>query len=88
MNSVKKTEDEEYQEWVAKNEKFLDRYTKEHPEKFEKIKINDNLDLFEFFKGLSHSQWQELNRDHIYVELQDLLKMMVPYYMNEFNGRK
>lgn len=88
MNTVKKTEDEEYQEWVAKNEKFLDRYTKEHPEKFAKVKINDNLDLFEFFEGLSHSQWQELNRDHIYVELQDLLKMMVPYYINEFNGRK
>jgi len=88
MNSVKKTEDEEYQEWVAKNEKFLDRYTKEHPEKFAKVKINDNLDLFEFFEGLSHSQWQELNRAHIYLELQNLLKQMVPFYIEQYKGQR
>ena len=88
MNIIRKSEDDQYKEWLAKNEKFLARYVKENPDMFTKVKINDTLDLFGYFNDLSHSEWLQLNKAHIYVELQNLLKSMVPYYIEQYKGKK
>lgn len=84
MNIVEKTEDEQYKEWLAKNEKFLKRYNEEHKPKQEL----ENFGLYKFFEGLTHEQWLILNRPHIYVELQEILRNMLPYFLNESIRRR
>lgn len=79
MNTVEKSEDELYEEWLEKNEKFIKRYNKEHSEQ----QTLEYSKLYDFFEGLSHQQWLMLNRGHIYVELQELLRSMIPYFFNE-----
>lgn len=91
MRTIEPSEEERYQEWVAENGEFLNRYVKEIAERGDFITeyTKEYVRRFveHFFDDMSHSEWQRINRNHLYAELRELMEPMVEYYASKKTDR-
>lgn len=86
MIEFEKNKDKEYNEWLDKNKEFLDRYVQniidKAVEKHAKT-IAESFDkaIISYFESLDHKKWLQLNGNHLYVEVQDLIKQILNYHL-------
>ena len=70
MKTIEKSENEKYKEWLSENDKFLERFLKEHIDKA----------IIAYFTNMTNEKFTVIFGPYLYTLVRDLAYKSTEYY--------